>query len=152
LDWGIVKNLKKLLTDRVTKCTVTGLTCKKDMTREKLQDRPIAFTVMISEISSKLNSSTLGHYISDQMTRSATSSALNYAEALGAESRKDFIHKARIVLKELRETEVSLRIVQRNNICMMDEQLERCIQENHELISIFWKTVATAQKTWSNPK
>ena len=36
--------------------------------------------------------------------RSGLSAAANYAEARAAESRADFIHKLRIVLKELNES------------------------------------------------
>ncbi len=87
------------------------------------------------------------------MIRSSTSAALNYAEALGAESRKDFLHKIKIVLKELRETEVALRIVHRNNLTRSKDSVKQCIQENTELIAIFWKTAETAQKNLpSSPK
>ena len=38
---------------------------------------------------------------------------LNYAEAQAAESKKDFIHKMRIGLKELKESNSCLRLLQR---------------------------------------
>jgi len=120
-----------------------------NMTREKLQERRVSFTVMVNTLSRYLNGSSIAGHISDQMIRSSTSAALNYAEALGAESRKDFIHKIKVVLKELRETEISLRIIQSNKICKGEERLSQCIQENNELISIFWKTMETAQKNLS---
>ncbi len=40
------------------------------------------------------------------MLRCGTSAAPNYAEARGAESARDFVHKMGIVLKELNEAEV----------------------------------------------
>jgi four helix bundle protein len=43
--------------------------------------------------------------------RCGTSPAPNYAEACGAESRKDFIHKLSICLKELRETRCWLKLI-----------------------------------------
>jgi len=116
------------------------------MNREILQERLIKFTVQINKLCWNLNGSVMAKHITDQMIRSSTSAALNYAEALGAESRKDFLHKIRIVLKELRETEVALRIVQNNNLCRVENILAVCLQENSELISIFWKTMETAQK------
>lgn len=122
------------------------------MTREKLQERLIRFTVPINEVCRNLNGSFIAKHISDQMIRSSTSSALNYAEALGAESRKDFIHKIKVVLKELRETEVALRIVQSKDLCKSKEKVMACIQENNELISIFWKTMVTAQKNLDQSK
>jgi len=47
------------------------------------------------------------------MIRSGTSPALNFGEAMAAESRNDFIHKLKIILKELRETFVCLKIIKR---------------------------------------
>ena len=43
-------------------------------------------------------------YLRDQVLRSSSSALLNYGEAEVAESRKDFIHKLSIVLKELNES------------------------------------------------
>ena len=42
---------------------------------------------------------------------SGTAAAPNYAEATGAESWADFIHKVRIALKELNETSIWLRVI-----------------------------------------
>jgi len=62
--------------------------------------------------------------------------ALNYAEAQSAESRKDFIHKTSIVLKELRESHVNLKIIVETGIC----------SDQKRLIEIFHVTVHTARK------
>ena len=43
-----------------------------------------------------------GRHIGDQLLRSATSVAANYAEATDAESPADFVHKLRIAMKESR--------------------------------------------------
>ena len=43
--------------------------------------------------------------------RSGTAVAANYGEARGAESRTDFVHKLRVVLKELNETAVWLEVM-----------------------------------------
>ena len=52
-----------------------------------------------------------GKYYGDQLLRSSGSSALNYGEAQGTVTSKDFIHKMSLVLKELRESKVSLKIL-----------------------------------------
>ncbi len=57
--------------------------------------------------------------------RSGTPPALNYGEAQAAESRRDFIHKLRISLKELRETLVALKIIKRAELCNSNEKLLR---------------------------
>ena len=66
-----------------------------------LEDRLIQFAIRISEVVDALPSTALGKYLKGQMIRSGTSPALNYGEAQSAESPKDFIHKLKIVLKEL---------------------------------------------------
>ncbi len=76
-----------------------------------LEDRLIDFAIRISEVAKSLPNTPLGKQINGQMVRSGTSPALNYGEAQSSESTKDFIHKIKIVLKELRETPVSLKII-----------------------------------------
>ena len=81
-----------------------------------------------------------------QLLRSGTSPSLNYGEAQGGESRKDFIHKIKIVLKELRESYVSLKIIKRARLHDSEEKINIGLKENNELISIFVKSAETAQK------
>jgi four helix bundle protein len=63
---------------------------------------------------------------------------------LGAESNKDFIHKNRIIIKELRETFIALRIIDRLGLSNQQNLIENALKENNELISIFVKTVKTS--------
>lgn len=74
------------------------------MDKQKLEDRLIDFTVLIIEIVNEMPNTKAGNHLSGQLVRSGTSPALNYGEAQSAESRKDFIHKVKVVLKELRES------------------------------------------------
>jgi four helix bundle protein len=83
--------------------------------------------------------------LAGQLVRSGTSPAMNYGEAQGAESRNDFIHKMKIALKELRETFFCLRIIQKKN-WIMKEKLSIVLDENNQLISIFVKSIVTAQQ------
>jgi four helix bundle protein len=85
-----------------------------------------------------------GIHLAKQLTRSSTSPALNYGEAQGSESQKDFIHKMKLVLKELRETFVCLKILQKSGISKSGKILSEALRENNELISIFVKSVETA--------
>lgn len=73
-----------------------------------LEDRLINFAVRIAEIVESLPNTRAGNHIAGQLIRSGTSPALNYGEAQSAESRSDFIHKIKVVLKELRESSISL--------------------------------------------
>ena len=77
------------------------------------------------------------------MTRSGISSALNYGEATGAESAKNFVQKMQVVLKELRETWVALRIVEKSKLHSNQELYINALDECNQLISIFTKSVTT---------
>ncbi|MDQ1640366.1 MAG: hypothetical protein QOF62_3705 [Pyrinomonadaceae bacterium] len=81
--------------------------------------------------------------------RSGTSPAPNYGEARGAESHADFVHKVRIVLKELNETSIWLRIIDRSNMLRKSLIID-IIGENKELCRIFASTLATARRRTNN--
>ena len=119
------------------------------MTREKkfdLQDRLIDFAILIIQIAQKISNSDIGKHIKSQIIRSGTSPAANYGEAKSAESRPDFIHKLKLALKELRETNVWLLIIQRTNLLKNKNPLIQALRENEELISILYKSIDTAKK------
>lgn len=78
---------------------------------DELEDRLINFAVRIIRLSSRLPRTPAGKHVAGQILRSGTSPAPNYGEARGAESSADFIHKIRVVLKELNETSIWLRII-----------------------------------------
>ena len=84
-------------------------------------------------------------HIAGQMIRSGTAPALHYGEAPGGESRKDFVHKMKVALKELRETFNALRIVKKAN-WLPAEKLNAILDENNQLISIFVRSIETATK------
>jgi four helix bundle protein len=85
-------------------------------------------------------------YLSNQIVRSAISPALNYGEAQAGESKKDFIHKMKICLKELRETYLSLKIIKRTGLSSNVELIEKALDERNQLVSIFVKSVETASR------
>src|SRR6188474_3307564 len=81
-----------------------------------LEERLIDFAVRIVRLSANLPRTAAGRHIAGQILRSGTSPAPNYGEARGAESQADFVHKLRIVLKELNETSIWLRIIERSQM------------------------------------
>ena len=85
-------------------------------------------------------------HLSNQLIRSGTSPALNYGEAISAESKKDFIHKLQVKLKELRETFICLKILKRTESYTSEDTINTALKENDELISIFVKSVTTAKQ------
>ena len=76
-----------------------------------------------------------GFYLFNQIMRSSGSAALNFAESQGASSDKDYLNKAAIALKELRETEVNFKIMAHVNYGDAQRRNE-LIKENIELIKI----------------
>ena len=116
------------------------------MKNADLEKRLIDFSVSIIEIVNETPKSRAGNHMSGQILRSGTSVSLNYGEAQGAESRKDFIHKMKVILKELRETFVNLKIMHRSHLYKKEQKIVDAKQENNELISIFVKSLKTAKQ------
>jgi four helix bundle protein len=114
------------------------------MRKNDLEERLINFSVAVLGVSGKMKKTTAGIHLSGQLVRSSTSAALNYGECQSAESRKDFVHKMKVVLKELRETFVNMKIVYRSGLYDDQNELKLLLVENNELISIFVVSVKTA--------
>jgi four helix bundle protein len=111
-----------------------------------LEDRLVNFSIMISDLLENLPATISCKYISGQLIRSGLSPALNYGEAKSAESINDFIHKMKVALKELRESFIALKILRKMKIQEKEMNIEICITECNELISIFVKSIQTADK------
>lgn len=109
-----------------------------------LEDRLIDFVLILDEIIEQLPNTRLANHLAGQMVRSGTSPALNYGEAQSAESQKDFVHKIQIILKELRETKICLKIIVKKKYIEIDS-ITAVLKENEELIAIFAKSVKTAK-------
>ena len=110
---------------------------------DRLEERLIEFAARIMFLASKLPRSFQGRHIANQIVRCATAAAANYAEARGAESRADFIHKMRIVQKELNECSVWLRIIVKSGLVRGDLLIE-LIAENKELCRVIGASIRTA--------
>jgi len=117
-----------------------------------LEERLIDFAVRIINVVEALPNTRVGNHIANQLVRCGTSPAPNYGEAQSAESRKDFIHKIKISLKELRETNVWLKIIQRKNLIKNDEEIKDLLDECDELISIFVTSIKTAARNKESTK
>ena len=111
-----------------------------------LEERLINFGVKIIELVESMPSTKSANHLAGQILRSGTSPALNYAEAQGGESDKDFLHKIKIVLKELRETLVCLKIIHKTKLFISEEKFTALLKEADELVAIFVTSVKTAEK------
>ena len=110
-----------------------------------MEDRLVAFSVLMLKVADALPKTYAGQHLSGQLTRSGTSPALNYGEAQSGESRRDFIHKVKICLKELRECRVCLKIIDRAELLKDHELVKEGMAECNELTAIFVASVRTAE-------
>jgi four helix bundle protein len=117
-----------------------------------LDERLIEFAVLVINITEILHNTGAGIHIGGQLVRSGTSPALHYGEAQSAESRADFIHKLKVLLKELRESRNAMRIIKKAALTDKMENVEKGLIECNELISIFVKSVETAKRNLLNEK
>lgn len=111
----------------------------------EIEERLIDFAVRVIKVADALPKSSAGKHIAGQLLRSGTSPAPNYAEARGAESNADFVHKLKIALKELNESSVWLRMICRADL-MKVELLNDLIDENQQLCRILNASVKTAKQ------
>ncbi len=111
-----------------------------------LEDRMVDFTCRMIDVVEALPDSRAGNYIAGQLIRSCHSPTFNYAETQSAESRNDFIHKLRVVHKELKECRTALKIIRKKQMIKPVSKLEGIYKETEELIAIIGKSLVTAEK------
>jgi four helix bundle protein len=111
-----------------------------------LEERLLDYSVRIIKIVEQLPKTRVGNHVAGQLLKSGTSPYPNHGEAQTAESPKNFIHKLRISLKELRETQRWLKLIQRVPLINKPKLLNDILQETEELIKIFVTSIKTAEK------
>jgi len=116
----------------------------------ELETRLVEYSVSIIKLSANLKNCEASQVLKSQILRSGTSSALNYAEAQNAESKKDFIHKVRIAYKELRETYLNLKIMEKAVLCRDMSLVYDLLVETGELLAIFTSILKTAKRNIHN--
>ena len=110
-----------------------------------LEDRLVDFACMCLEVCDLLPNTKTGQNLEYQLSKSSTASALVYGEAQAAESRADFIHKMKVVLKEIRESRVNLKIIKRRPV-IVNDKVDKAFNEANELMAIFLKSIETAKQ------
>jgi four helix bundle protein len=117
---------------------------KNEKHKFDLEDRLVDFACLCLDICDLLPGTKSGQNLEYQLSRSGTAPALVYGEAQAAESRADFIHKMKICLKEIKESRINLKIIQRKPV-LTDSKVERAYQECNELMAIFIRSIETAR-------
>jgi four helix bundle protein len=119
------------------------------MTNERkfdLEDRLIEYASEIIDVVEVLPNTRAGNYIAGQLVRCGLAPSLMYGEAQAAESRDDFIHKMKILLKELKETRACLKLILKKEMVNPVTKFEPLRKENEELIAIVSKSIDTAKR------
>ena len=109
-----------------------------------LEDRLIKFSCSCLEICDLLPNTRVGNNLEHQLSKSSTACALIYGEAQAAESKADFLHKIKLVLKEIRETRINLKIIIQKPI-ITHSLVETILAESNELMAIFLKSIETVK-------
>lgn len=117
--------------------------------RYDLEDRLIRFGVAVCGLASRLPTTAVGKHVALQIVRSGTSPFANYGEVQGAESRRDFIHKLGICLKELRETRAWLKFIGEMHLCPPEPTVV-VMRECDELLAILASSIRTARQNGRN--
>lgn len=115
--------------------------------KNDLSERLLEYGAQVIRLSVRLSNTPVGRHISGQLIRAGTSAGANYEEARAAESRRDFVHKLQVVLKELREACYWLRLIRKSAVIpSADPHIATLFQETNELCNIFAKSVITAKE------
>jgi len=105
----------------------------------------MAFTLRIIKLHKYLIGEKKEYVMSKQVYKSGTSIGANITEALYGESKKDFIHKMSIALKEANETEYWLVSLHQSNY-LTEKQFESIKSDCLELIKLLTSIIFTSKK------
>jgi four helix bundle protein len=111
-----------------------------------LEERLLDCGAAIIHLTRKLNGDYAERHVGNQLLRSGTAPLSHHGEAQGAESNADFIHKMRLALKELRESQRWLKLIRKAQLLPDTEQLLSLLDETDQLIRIFITSIRTAEK------
>jgi four helix bundle protein len=114
---------------------------------DDIAERLLGFAARIGKLVDALPETRLSRHIAAQLVRSGTSLAPNYEEARGAESKKDFVHKLGICLKELRESCCWLR-----SELLPNHRVASLLDEGEQLGAIVAKSIVTAKTSIRNKR
>jgi four helix bundle protein len=115
------------------------------MARHDLEDRLVRFGSIACRLGEQLPRTPFGQHVALQLARSSTSTFANYGEVQSAESRRDFIHKLGICLKELRETRTWLKFIREMGLSSA-QALDQVLGECDELLAILSASIRTARR------
>ena len=114
------------------------------MTPVELSERLLNFAARVGKVIDAMPDTRMGRHIAGQLVGSGTSPAPNYEEACAAESRQDFVHKLKIVLKELRESRCWIRMIIKTEL-LPQARLTEILDEATQLANIIGQSIVTTK-------
>ena len=117
---------------------------RENKPRFDLEDRLLEFSARIIRLVDALRNTRAANHLAGQLLRCGTSPYGNHGEVEAAESRKDFVHKLMICLKELKEARRWLRLACKSSI-ISATKTAAILNETEELVRIFFSSIRTAE-------
>ncbi|RKE95148.1 four helix bundle protein [Ichthyenterobacterium magnum] len=124
-----------------------SLELKKE-SKSIVAEKAYAFALLVISIYKELKTEN-EFILSRQILRSGTSIGANVNEAISAESKKDFVHKLSISLKEARETKYWLNLLKDSNF-IHQEMYNKSNKKCEELIKILSSIILTTKQRYLN--
>ena len=140
-DYGAARKTDSTSTLNAQRPTSNG----KGICASTSKSRLLEFSARIIRLVDALPNTRAGNHVAGQLLRSGTSPYGNHGEVEAAESRKDFVHKLKVCLKELKETRRWLRLIERSRM-LPEKSLAPILAETEELIRIFFTSIRTAEQ------
>jgi len=111
-----------------------------------VKDKSFQFALEIISLYKYLTTQKNDYVLSNQLLRSGTSIGANIEEALSSQSKKEFIEKLNISLKEARETSYWLRLVNASGYIQKNDLIEKSEELSKILTSIIISTKENIKK------
>ena len=113
-----------------------------------VKDKSFAFAVRIVKLYQHISENKKEFILSKQLVRSGTSIGANINEALQGSSKRDFINKMNISLKEAQETEYWLRLLYETNY-LSEREFQSIYDDSVELLKMLTSIVKTSRENQS---
>lgn len=123
----------------------------RDTSKNITANKSYAFALRIIKLYKFLVSEKKEYVLSKQILRSGTSVGANIREAEHAQSKKDFINKMSIALKEANETEYWLMLLKDSEYISIDS-FNSIHPDSVEIIKLLASIVKSSKKSIENEK
>ena len=111
-----------------------------------IQTKSYTFALRIIKAYQYLQTETYENVLSKQLLKAGTSVGANVEEAIGAQSKKDFIAKLSISLKEAREAHYWLRLLRDSNY-LTSKQADSLLEDCTQLLKILTAILKTSKRS-----